>query len=423
MPPPSIASHHRNNHHNHLHHHHQHHHLRSHFINSLTSNFFCPKLPPRLAPPLPSSPPAVADHVPDDWPTPHKLPEFPVRITGNIWALKDGGPAFYGETFVLTDPKTKLWVATRDEFRLPYLPHRAAELVNKVLRVILKSDDHPVYHFFTDQSHAESYAKRPNPPDAVVLSYPLILAYMYFKEHSGRYQFTPSKKQLKAADNILKKLPTGEANKRVDGAPVFYARNLECVVASRHSIKRYIPYFFNKEEMDDVVELLADRYFHKLIETRHSERKLAIEESEDDMWELPPEIDELQDEMGVPSVSFYTALKVAEMELMHAVDNLLLGNRWLRKATGIQPKVLYAVDSFEKRTAGSECEKNNDHQSNLGLMYTMFIGDRELRGMAAKMTREQLKEKWGPDELMQPIFLANPELNYYAHGARWKKLL
>lgn len=41
--------------------------------------------------------------------------------------------------------------------------------------------------------------------------------------------------------------------------------------------------------------------------------------------------------------------EAAKFQLLNAVDKVLLGNRWLRKATGIQPKFPYIVDSFEER--------------------------------------------------------------------------
>ena len=55
------------------------------------------------------------------------------------------------------------------------------------------------------------------------------------------------------------------------------------------------------------------------------------------------------DEMGQPGIPLSVISKAAEMELLYAVDKMLLGNRWLRKATGIQPKFPYMVDSFERR--------------------------------------------------------------------------
>lgn len=44
-----------------------------------------------------------------------------------------------------------------------------------------------------------------------------------------------------------------------------------------------------------------------------------------------------------------TVEEAAEFQLLNTVDKVLLGNRWLRKATGIQPKFPYIVDSFEQR--------------------------------------------------------------------------
>lgn len=55
------------------------------------------------------------------------------------------------------------------------------------------------------------------------------------------------------------------------------------------------------------------------------------------------------DEMGNSGIPFSVISKAAEMQLLYAVDRVILGNRWLRKATGIQPKFPYMVDSFEKR--------------------------------------------------------------------------
>ena len=55
------------------------------------------------------------------------------------------------------------------------------------------------------------------------------------------------------------------------------------------------------------------------------------------------------DEMGHPAIPLSVISKAAEIQLFYAVDKVLLGNRWLRKATGIQPKFPYLVDSFERR--------------------------------------------------------------------------
>ena len=55
------------------------------------------------------------------------------------------------------------------------------------------------------------------------------------------------------------------------------------------------------------------------------------------------------DEMGNPGIPLSVISKVAEMQLLYTVDKVILGNRWLRKAVGIQPKFPCMVDSFERR--------------------------------------------------------------------------
>lgn len=57
----------------------------------------------------------------------------------------------------------------------------------------------------------------------------------------------------------------------------------------------------------------------------------------------------MMDEMGQYGIPLSVISKAAEIQLLDVVDKVLLGNRWLRKATGIQPKFPYLVDSFEER--------------------------------------------------------------------------
>lgn len=66
-------------------------------------------------------------------------------------------------------------------------------------------------------------------------------------------------------------------------------------------------------------------------------------------------VQEVLDEVGHPGIPLSVISKAAEMQLLYAVDRVLLGNRWLRKATGIQPKFPYMVDSFEKRYILNMC--------------------------------------------------------------------
>ena len=61
------------------------------------------------------------------------------------------------------------------------------------------------------------------------------------------------------------------------------------------------------------------------------------------------------EEVGHPAIPLSVISKAAEMQLLYAVDRVMLGNRWLRKATGIQPKFPYMVDSFEERYILNMC--------------------------------------------------------------------
>lgn len=55
------------------------------------------------------------------------------------------------------------------------------------------------------------------------------------------------------------------------------------------------------------------------------------------------------DEMGNSGVPLSVLSKIAEIDFHDVVDKVLLGNKWLRKATGIEPKIPYVVESFEER--------------------------------------------------------------------------
>ena len=60
-------------------------------------------------------------------------------------------------------------------------------------------------------------------------------------------------------------------------------------------------------------------------------------------------VQEVLDEMGHPGIPLSVISKAAEIQLLYAVDKVILGNRWLRKATGIQPKFPYVIDSFQRK--------------------------------------------------------------------------
>ncbi|KAL2922076.1 EF-hand calcium-binding domain-containing protein 12 [Bienertia sinuspersici] len=120
----------------------------------------------------------------------------------------------------------------------------------------------------------------------------------------------------------------------------------------------YTPYFFDKNFLDSILEDSADQHFDALIQSRRVQRRgdvvddsfaaEIIEESADSIWE-PGEVQDMMDEIGESGIPLSVLSKAAELQLSYAVDKVLLGNRWLRKATGIQPKFSYMVDSFERR--------------------------------------------------------------------------
>lgn len=67
------------------------------------------------------------------------------------------------------------------------------------------------------------------------------------------------------------------------------------------------------------------------------------------------QVQEVMDEIGNPGIPLSVISKAAEMQLHYTVDKVILGNRWLRKATGIQPKFPYMVDTFERRYTLCHC--------------------------------------------------------------------
>jgi hypothetical protein len=60
-------------------------------------------------------------------------------------------------------------------------------------------------------------------------------------------------------------------------------------------------------------------------------------------------VKELMNEIGPTGIPLSIITKTAEIQFLDGVDKLLLGNKWLRRATGIQPHFPYIVDSFEER--------------------------------------------------------------------------
>ncbi|KAK8957494.1 hypothetical protein KSP39_PZI001506 [Platanthera zijinensis] len=214
-----------------------------------------------------------------------------------------------------------------------------------------------------------TYVKRVNVPTGVVGACRLDVAYEHFKSKPHMFEFVPNKEQVKAANNLLRTLPKKGGRRKVHGVPVFTADNLNIAIATADGIKWYAPYFFDKNLLDNILESSIDQHFHTLIHNRRMQRRrniaddgftTEVEENIDSLFE-PPEVQELLDEMGHPGIPLSVISKAAEVQFLDVVDKVLLGNKWLRKATGIQPKLPYLVDSFEERYE-SICQKANDTQ-------------------------------------------------------------
>ncbi|GKU89241.1 hypothetical protein SLEP1_g3406 [Rubroshorea leprosula] len=286
-----------------------------------------------------------------------------VRIAGLSSSGKGGGPAFVGQVFSMCDLSGTGLMAVSTHFDIPFISKRTPEWLKKLFATITKSERNgPVFRFFMDLGDAVSYVKHLNIPSGVVGACRLDLAYEHFKEKPHMFQFVPNEKQVKAANRLLKTNPQNGRRKKVDGVPIFGAENLDIAIATSDGIKWYTPYFFDKNILDNILEESVDQHFHALIQTRHVHRRRDViddnfaadvmEELGDSVLE-PPEVQEVLDEIGHPGIPWTVISKAAEIQLFHAVDKVLLGNRWLRKATGIQPKFPYMIDSFERRSEAS----------------------------------------------------------------------
>ncbi|KAM0039053.1 hypothetical protein Hdeb2414_s0012g00377601 [Helianthus debilis subsp. tardiflorus] len=372
------------------HRHHHHHHLNniSSFIHSTATNIssiFTPKSPnstsvsspAKLFLPLPLSSPPVslfdssarntasfssAGSVSSET-TSSGFPST-VRVSNLRAEGNSGGPAFVGQVFSMCDLSGTGLMAVSTQFDIPFISQRTPQWLKKMFQAVMKSERNgPVFQFFIDLGDAVSYVKRLNIPSGVVGACRLDLAYEHFKEKPHLFQFIPNERQVKEANKLLKNAPQNTRKKKVEGVPVFTAQNLDIAIATADGIKWYTPYFFNKSMLDDILEDSVNQHFDSLIQTRHLQRRRDIidddniasdllDDNTDNVWE-PPEVQEVMDEMGAPSIPLSIITKAAEMQLLYTVDKVLLGNRWFRKATGIQPKFPYVVDSFEKRSAAS----------------------------------------------------------------------
>lgn len=271
-----------------------------------------------------------------------------------------GGPAFVGQVFSMLDSSGNGLMSVTTHLDIPLISKRVPEWVKKVLARVTKNEKNgPVFRFFMDLNDAVTYVKRVNVPSGVVGACRLDVAYEHFKAKPHMFKFVPNKEQVKAANKLLRTLPKKGGRREVHGVPVFTADNLNIAIATADGIKWYAPYFFDKNLLDNILESSIDQHFHTLIHNRRMQRRRSIaddgfsaevEENIDSLFE-PPEVQELLDEMGHPGVPLSVISKAAEVQLLDVVDKVLLGNKWLRKATGIQPKLPYLVDSFEERSA------------------------------------------------------------------------
>ncbi|KAG7016851.1 hypothetical protein SDJN02_21962, partial [Cucurbita argyrosperma subsp. argyrosperma] len=251
-----------------------------------------------------------------------------LRISGLNSDGKPGGPAFVGQVFSMCDLSGTGLMAVSTHFDIPFISKRfpshllslrltvivfsfgTPEWLKKMFSTITKSERNgPMFRFFTDLGDA-------------------VMCIMQEKPHL--FQFIPNEKQVKAANKLLKCLSQNGGIKKIDGVPVFSAHNLNIAIATTDGIKWYR----QREIVDD--NSAAD----------------VLEEMSDSILE-PPVVQEVMDEMGNPGIPLSVISKVAEMQLLYTVDKVILGNRWLRKAVGIQPKFPYMVDSFERRSATS----------------------------------------------------------------------
>ncbi|KAL3652413.1 hypothetical protein CASFOL_002094 [Castilleja foliolosa] len=224
--------------------------------------------------------------------------------------------------------------------------------------------------FFVNWGDAVSYLEEHYIPNGVVRNCDLDSVYEHLKEKPHLVQFVSNENQVKAANKLLKPVARGGYGKmKLDGIPVFTSQNLDLVIKTTNGIKRYTPYFFDKILLDNILETSVDSYFQSLIVRRynqrlgddHSQSDEEVEETEQNTWDLPEvqeALHEVSEDMSLSDIPLNLLSKLAQNEVLYAVDKVLLGNRWLRKAIGIQPKFPYVVDSFKRKSAASFLKAN-----------------------------------------------------------------
>eukprot|EP00850_Spirogloea_muscicola_P005240 SM000023S07696 [mRNA] locus=s23:1003838:1017893:+ [translate_table: standard] len=313
-----------------------------------------------------------------------------------------GGPAFLGQVFTLCDSSRSGLVGVRGVVGpvppLPFLPkavnkHIAAWFEQMLRRVV---EEGPTFCFFVNKADGVRYLRKvqalhapaPELASSSVRGCPLEAAYQSFKRNPRIFKFVANDSQVKVARGLLHKEGGRAAARAFMGVPVFTAQDLTIAVHTSAGIKwsasqgplccfscradsaaRFRPYFFDARQLNSLVGDSVDHYYEAVRQARAVQRRRQLAdadatssaEADDDADGLvdPPELHDLMEEMGqhsggvLPPVESVLA-KAAECRLADCVDNVLLGRRWARRLTGLQPSFSVLVDSFERRAQAAE---------------------------------------------------------------------
>eukprot|EP00850_Spirogloea_muscicola_P000016 SM000001S04418 [mRNA] locus=s1:71854:82695:- [translate_table: standard] len=328
-----------------------------------------------------------------------------------------GGPAFLGQVFTLCDSSRSGLVGVRCVVGpvppLPFVPkavnkHIAAWFEQMLRRVV---EEGPTFCFFVNKADGVRYLRKvqalhapaPELASSSVRGCPLEAAYQSFKRNPRIFKFVandspvqtrPAHAVVKVARGLLHKEGGRAAARAFIGVPVFTAQDMTIAVHTSVGIKwsatqgpsiaacsikqecaalQYLtafrPYFFDSRQLNSLVGDSVDHYYEAVRQARAVQRRRQLAdadatssaEADDDADGLvdPPELHDLMEEMGqhsggvLPPVESVLA-KAAECRLADCVDNVLLGRRWARRLTGLQPSFSVLVDSFERRAQAAE---------------------------------------------------------------------
>ncbi|KAE9464816.1 hypothetical protein C3L33_03271, partial [Rhododendron williamsianum] len=231
-----------------------------------------------------------------------------------------GGPAFVGRVFSMCDLSGTGLMAVSTHFDIPFISKRTPEWIKKLFASVAKSERNgPVFRFFIDVGDAVSYVRKLNIPSGVVGACHLTLAYEHFKEKPHLFQFVPNETQVKEANKLLKLVSRNGGRKKIDGVPVFSARNLDIAIATADGIKWYanLSIYAFAEHLTLALVLLPLE---------------LIEETGESISE-PPEVMRALTEVALDKDIFSDLSshveEAAKFQLLNAVDKVLLGNSCL----------------------------------------------------------------------------------------------